>query len=201
MRTAALVFHSFCLALQGHVAAAEKRWQETITRARALQDPHTVAVAFAVRCRTRCLLLDHKGLVHDVDRLHALAIEHSLKFLIIAATSFRGWAMALDGRIREGIGLLETGIEGAKAGGTNFLLPLHGTMLATAYQRTGRVEDGLTLIGNLLEMVERTGVRFMEAELYRVRAELLVSLSNHDEAEKAAPPRLSNCQGTAGPNI
>jgi hypothetical protein len=30
-------------------------------------------------------------------------------------------------------------------------------MLATAYQKTGRVEDGLTLIGNLLEMVERTG--------------------------------------------
>jgi len=26
-------------------------------------------------------------------------------------------------------------------------------MLATAYQRTGRIEHGLTLIGNLLELV------------------------------------------------
>jgi hypothetical protein len=58
-------------------------------------------------------------------------------------------------------------------------------MLATAYQRTGRIEDGLALISHLLEMVERTGVRSMEAELYRVRAELLVSASNPGEAEEA----------------
>jgi hypothetical protein len=87
-------------------------------------------------------------------------------------------------RVANGIGLLETGIEGAKAAGGQFVLPLHGTMLATAYQRTGRVADGLTLIGNLLKMVERTGVQFMEAELYRVRAEPLLS-ANVDESEEA----------------
>jgi tetratricopeptide (TPR) repeat protein len=185
VRTAALTFLSLCLAFQGHVLAAEERWQEAITRARSLQDPHTVAFALSVRCRTKCLLLDHKGLVHDGDRLHALAIEHSLKFPQVLATIYRGWAMALEGRNAEGIAALESGIEGVKAAGSHFILPLHGTMLATAYQRIGRVEDGLTLIGNLLEMVERTGVRYMEADLYRVRAELLVSLDDLDEAEEA----------------
>jgi predicted ATPase len=93
--------------------------------------------------------------------------------------------MVLEGRFAEGIALLEIGIEGIKAIGNHFVLPFHGVILATAYQRTGRVEDGLTLIGNLLEMVERTGVRCMEAELNRVRAELLVSSSKLDEAEEA----------------
>src|SRR5262245_6461233 len=51
--------------------------------------------------------------------------------------------------------------------------------------RTSRIEDGLTLVRTLLEMVERTGVRFTESELYRVRAELLVSSSNLDGAEEA----------------
>ena len=83
--------------------------------------------------------------------------------------------MVLEGRIAEGIALLQIGIEGAKATGAQWNVPFHGAMLATAYQRTGRVEDGLTLIGNLLEMVERSGNRYMEAELYRVKAELLVS--------------------------
>jgi predicted ATPase len=41
------------------------------------------------------------------------------------------------------------------------------------------------LIGNLLEMVERTGVRYMEAELHRVRAELLISSASLNEAEEA----------------
>jgi predicted ATPase len=105
--------------------------------------------------------------------------------VLTPAMGFRGWAMAIEGRFAEGIALLETGIERTKATGGLWLLPFHGAMLAIAYQRTGRVEDGLTLIRNLLEMVERTGVRYMEAELYRVRAELLVSSSNLDEAEEA----------------
>jgi len=36
-----------------------------------------------------------------------------------------------------------------------------------------------------LSWSERTGVRYMEAELHRVRAELLVSSANVDEAEEA----------------
>jgi predicted ATPase len=133
----------------------------------------------------KCLLLDHKGLVQDVDRLHAVAIEHSMKERQAQATNYGGWAMALEGRFAEGSALLELGIEGVKARGSPFNLPFHGAMLVTAYQRTGRVEDGLTMIGNLLEMVERTGVRYMEAELYRVRAELLVCSANIDDAEEA----------------
>jgi predicted ATPase len=185
VRTAVLTYISICLAIQGHVSPAEERMQEAITRARSLQDPHTVAFALADSCRMKCLLLDHKGLVQDLDRLHALAIEHSLKFYQLLATNYRGWAMALEGRLAEGIALLETGIEGAKVAGAQRMLPFHGAMLATAYRRTGRVEDGLTLIGDLLEMVERTEVRYMKAELYRVRTELLVSSSNLDVAEEA----------------
>ena len=185
VRTAALAFFSICLALQGYVSAAEERAQEAITRARSLQDPPTLAFALSTGCRTRIFLRDHKGLVQAVDRLHALAIEHSLKFWQAAATNFRGWAMALEGRFAEGIALLQFGIEGLKATGAQWLLPFYGSLLATAYQRTGRVEDGLALIGHLLEMVGRTGVRYMEAELYRLRAELLVSSSNLEEAEEA----------------
>jgi class 3 adenylate cyclase/tetratricopeptide (TPR) repeat protein len=185
VRTAALAFFSICLALQGYVSAAEERAQEAMTRARSLQDPHTLAFALSTGCRTKIFLLDHKGLVQDGDRLHALAIEHSLKWFQAQATNYRGWAMALEGRFAEGIALLQFGIEGAKAAGAQWILPFHGAMLATAYQRTGRVEDGLTLIRTLLEVVERTGVRYMEAELYRVRGELLVSSSNLDAAEEA----------------
>jgi class 3 adenylate cyclase/tetratricopeptide (TPR) repeat protein len=184
VRTAALTFLSLCLALQGHVLAAEERLQEAIARARSLDHTFTVAFVLSTGCRIKCHLLDHKGLVQNVDRLHALAIEHSLKFLEVQATNYRGWAMILEGRIGEGIALLQTGIEGAKVTGAQWNVPFHGAMLATAYQRTGRVEDGLTLIRDLLEMVERSGNRYVKAELYRVKAELLVSSTDLAEAEE-----------------
>jgi class 3 adenylate cyclase/tetratricopeptide (TPR) repeat protein len=185
VRTAALAFLSLCLAFQGHVSVAEERWQGAITRARSVQDPHTVAFALSVRCRTQCLLLDHNGLVQNLEPLHALAIEHNLKFVQVLVTTYGGWAMALEGRTAEAISLLQNGIEGLKSAGAQWHLLFHGPMLATAYRRTGRFEDGLSVIGSLFEVVERTGVRYMEAELYRVRAELLVSLSNLDDAEHA----------------
>jgi predicted ATPase len=186
VRTAALAFLSICLAMQGHVSAAEERAQEAITRAHSLQHPPTVAFALSVvGCRLKCHLLDHNGLVENVDRLHSLAIEHSLNWFQAQAMNYRGWAMALEDRFAEGGALLEIGIKGAKATGAHWILPLHAPILATAYQRTGRIEDGLALIGDLLEMAERTGVRYMEAELHRVRAELLVSSANLDGAEQA----------------
>ena len=84
--------------------------------ARSLQDPRTVAFALSTRCRPKYLLLDHKGLAQNVDDLHAFAIEHGLKYWQAMATSYRGWVMVLEGRNAEGISLLESGIEGIKAG-------------------------------------------------------------------------------------
>jgi predicted ATPase len=184
VRTAALAFLSLCLALQGHVSASEERLQEAIARARWLEHTFTAAFALNVSCRIKCHLLDHKGLIQSVDRLNTLAIEHRLKYLQLHAAILRGWAMILEGRIEEGSKLLETGIEDDKVIGARKNVPFHGAMLATAYQRTGRVEDGLTLIRGLLEMVERSGNRYVEAELYRVKAELLVSSTNLAEAEE-----------------
>ena len=185
VRTAALVFLSLGLALQGHVSAAEERLQEAIARARSLKHPFTLAFALGNSCRIKCHLLDHKGLVQSVDHLHALAIELSLKFMQENATIFRGWAMIFEGRTEEGSSLLKIGIEGNMARRVEKNVPFHGAMLATAYQRTGLVEDGLTLIRSLLMMVDRSGNRYVEAELYRVKAELLVSSAKLADAEEA----------------
>ena len=201
VRTAALIFLSLCRALQGHVSAAEERLQEAMARARSLEHAFTIAFAVVVGCRIKCHLLDHAGLVQNVDRLHALAIEHSLNQMQVTATVYRGWAMILAGRIEEGITLLQVGIERVKATGAQWNVPFHGAMLATAYERVGRVDDGLTLIGSLLEMVERSGNRYMEAELYRVKAELLVSSKNFIEAEAALHRGLTVAREQQAANI
>lgn len=183
--TAAYSFLSLCLSLQCRASAAEEHWQGAKTRARALNDPHTAAFALSVRCRTRCLFLDNEGLAEEMEQLHSLASEHDLRFSQVLATSYRGWAKAFEGRFEEAIETLQTGIEGIKAAGAQWHFLFHGPMLAIAYQRAGRADDGLTLIGDLLEISDRTGVRYMEAELYRVRAELLQASSNLVDAEAA----------------
>jgi tetratricopeptide (TPR) repeat protein len=185
VRTAALVFLSLCLALQGHVSAAEERLQEAIARARSLDHTFTVAFVLNNACRIKCHLLDYQGLVQNLDRLQALATEHRIKFMQQNADIFRGWAMLLNGRIKEGGAILKSYIEGDMAIRAQKNVPFHGAMLATAYQRTGRVEDGLKLIRSLLKMVEQSGNRYVEAELFRVKAELLLSSARIADAEEA----------------
>ena len=53
-------------------------------------------------------------------------------------------------------------------------------MLAEAYGKGGRTEDGLRVLDEALALVDKTGERGREAELYRLKGELL---QNADEAE------------------
>ena len=60
-------------------------------------------------------------------------------------------------------------------------------MLAEAYRETGQTEEGLALLAEALEMAAKTGERFYEAELYRLRGELLLkSEAPHPPSEAAS---------------
>ena len=63
--------------------------------------------------------------------------------------------------------------------------PYYLAFLAEAYGKVGQAGEGLTLLGEALAAVHKTGERFYEAELYRLKGELLLvrSAENRGEAE------------------
>ena len=50
-------------------------------------------------------------------------------------------------------------------------------LLAEAYGKVGRVEEGLAVLAKALAVVDKTGERFYEAELYRIKGELTLQSS------------------------
>jgi predicted ATPase len=56
-------------------------------------------------------------------------------------------------------------------------------MLAAACGKAGRTDDALALVAEALGAVERSDERFWEAELYRVKGELLFESGGSSEAE------------------
>jgi predicted ATPase len=64
-----------------------------------------------------------------------------------------------------------------------FARSLHDGVLARAYGRRAAPEEGLRIIDESLAWTEETGSRFFNAELYRIRAELLLRAGRMDEAE------------------
>ncbi len=58
--------------------------------------------------------------------------------------------------------------------------------MAEAHGKVGQVEDGLWTVSEALSFVERTEERFYEAELYRLKGELLLQQSPDNATEAAA---------------
>ncbi len=56
--------------------------------------------------------------------------------------------------------------------------PYYLALLAEVYGKTGQVEEGLTALAEALALVDETGERFYEAELYRIKGTLTLQEAN-----------------------
>jgi predicted ATPase len=95
--------------------------------------------------------------------------EHNLG----TATFTRGWALAVQGRHEEGIAQMRQGLDARRAIGTRITLAEYSARLGEAYGRIGQAEAGLRLLDEALAVVDK-GDRWYEAELHRIKGELLL---------------------------
>ena len=113
----------------------------------------------------------------------ALSAEQGFVDFLLAGTFDRGWALAEQGQIDEGIAQMHEALaamtnRGRELGRSEFL-----AILAAAYGTTERTDDRLALVAEALAFVEKHGERRCEAEIYRVKGELLLESGGSSEAE------------------
>ena len=90
-------------------------------------------------------------------------------------TILRGWALAEQGQGEEGIAQIHQGLAAYRATGAELVRPYYLALLAEAYGKVGQVEEGLDVLAEALASVDKTGERFYEAELYRLKGELTLA--------------------------
>jgi class 3 adenylate cyclase len=96
---------------------------------------------------------------------------------------YLGWADTLDGDLERGIARMRVHMSQLKAGGSEYITDRCLTFVATALGRAGRFEEGLAALKEAFLFIDRTGQRYYEAELHRLKGELLLG---HDAANTAA---------------
>ena len=106
-----------------------------------------------------------------------LAIEHGFEGWEAMATVFKGMALAEQGREEDGIAHMRRGIETQRALGMDCALSLWRAQLAHAYGEVKRPEEGIVLLTEALRSVVESGECNHEAELYRLKGELLLQRS------------------------
>jgi len=95
----------------------------------------------------------------------------------------RGWCLGVLGDPAEGIGLLVEGIALCRATGCNLTVPFILAILAEICALATQQEEGLNRLAEAAKLVETTQERWVEAEIHRLRATLLVSMHQHEAAE------------------
>jgi TOMM system kinase/cyclase fusion protein len=166
----------------GHPDQALQQSHEALTRARELAHPHSLAYALFYGAVLHQFRREGQAAHERAETLMVLSAEQGFALWGARGTILRGWTLALQGQGVEGIAQMRTGLAGYTTTGATLLQPYWLALLAEAYGIAGRTEEGLRALAGALAAVHRTGERFYEAELYRLKGELLLTRSADDQA-------------------
>ena len=171
------------LLILGYPSTALSKADELLGAARRGSDPNAIAINLFSYCMHHLLLRDTRMMAERADELLSVALEHEMRINLLAATFFRGWVIAAAERGEEGIAEMGRSISDpiATAGwrSSRFMPPA----LAETCGKHGRAEEGLDWVAKGLATAEQTGLRPAEAELYRVKGELLMIKDPENVAE------------------
>ncbi len=169
------MYQALALWYLGYPDQALKRAEETLTLAHELSHPFTLVFTLYYTARLHLLCREVGAVQERVEALLRIAKERGFALFEAWGTILSGWALAEGGKIEAGIGEMQQGLSAMRDVGVEVLLPEFFSLLARAYGKAGQPEEGLRLVADALTRVERTGERKFEAELFRLKGELLLS--------------------------
>jgi predicted ATPase len=115
----------------------------------------------------------------------AIMTEQGFGQHLASATITRGWALAAQGQYEEGMAEMRQGLAARRAMRTELSQAEFTARLAEAYGRIGQAEEGLRLLAEALAVVDQ-GNRWYEAELHRIKGELLLQQTAPDTPQAEA---------------
>jgi class 3 adenylate cyclase/predicted ATPase len=147
---------------------------------------HTQTMAYAllhaallglVRCNPEAVATDSQALANIVSRydLPVLWACH--------AVFLQGWAKWSDGAEEASLAEMRRGLAICREQGGRHILPSHEAALAEAEANAGETDAGLRRLDDALAELEATEARWYEAEIHRIRGEILLK---RDPADTAA---------------
>jgi class 3 adenylate cyclase/predicted ATPase len=115
----------------------------------------------------------------------ALATEHGFAYWRATGCLWWGWALAQQRDVENGLAQIQQSLAQFRARGDVQTIPHALTVLAAVHGQVGEPQKGLEALAEALGLLERTNERRREAEMHRLRGELLLLLPEppRDEAE------------------
>jgi adenylate cyclase len=155
--------------LLGYPDQAINKAQDAVKLARELSHPYSLGHALSFAAWVHQHRKEGKGAQEMAEAVITLGTEHGFPHWVMRGAIMQGWLLVEQGRWEEGIAQMR---QGALGGGRE--QTYSGALVAEAYRKAGKIEEGLSAATGALAKVHETGTRYYEAELHRIKGDLLL---------------------------
>jgi DNA-binding winged helix-turn-helix (wHTH) protein/predicted ATPase len=185
-RIGCLVVLSWTLWTLGYPDQALEAVREARTLAHELDHPFTLAMVYSLMSSLHRSRREWQAVQVAAEAAIAIAGELGVPVWLAKSTIQRGWALAAQGQLEEGLALIRQSLDVLRSTGTALFLPGDLAGLAEVHLLAGQMEAGLAVVAEALTLMDKTGERWYAAELHRLRGELFLRQTVPDMAQAEA---------------
>jgi predicted ATPase len=160
--------------LLGYPEQALWRSHDALRLAWGQSHPFTLSLTLITVAILQLMRGEADATLEHVEAGLILATEHGFPYLSAVGTVLQGWGRARAGTVEEGLAQMRQGLAALRATGAELLRPYLLALLAEACARGGQIEAGLGALEEALVAADQHAERFYEADLYRLKGELLL---------------------------
>jgi class 3 adenylate cyclase/tetratricopeptide (TPR) repeat protein len=182
-QTNALTFLAVTLFLLGYPEQSAVVAEQAVSRARALGHAFTTALTLSHLAVLGIIGGDPQLALAKAEEAIAISVENEFSGTHHRALFFRGALLSQDDDPQRGIELMQNAMAAAEEISERNRRTLYLCHAAMAHVRLSQPDIGLGLLDEAVQIAETTGERFFEAELYRLRAMVLLNSGKKSEAE------------------
>ena len=193
-----LAYGAVALWFLGYPDQALTQGQAAVALVQDVSHPFSEAFARNFLTLLHCLRREGSLTQAQAERLIAFTNEHGYPFWEVNGKIYRGWALTVQGQEKDGLRQMQQGLEVWRVMGTVLARTCWLAFVAEAHKNEGQAEEGRKIVAEALVDVEKRGERCYEAELYRLKGELLLNAERRiQNAERQKRPRLRKTQKTS----
>jgi len=179
----ALSYLALTLWQLGYPDRALKKSNEALELAQALSHPHSHIFALGYVAGLHHSRREPRAAQEAAESVITLSSEHGFTDFLPSAGCSRGWAMAQQGKIEDGIPQIEESLAVARATGMELSRTGYLYTLAETLMDAGRLTAGLNAVKEAIAVAEAREERIYEAEVHRLKGELLLKQNASKAAE------------------
>jgi len=170
----ASAFAARALAAAGRRAEAQRAAAAAVASARGCDHAFSLVLALTFAAATSQTVGDRGDVAARAAEAEAIAARHGFRLLSAWARALAGWAAASPGASSAAVDTVRDAVASAFATGSGQFRTYFLALLADAHLLAGQRRDGLAVLDEAFDWARRMGERFHEAELHRLRGELLM---------------------------